>query len=420
VNIVFQVVCQHVEEAAILWLRRDWAMTEPHYTLDDLAKLDGQLDAHLDGLRVAEAAAPAAAWELCREELRWQEPGEVFAAAVLALESAESERLGNVLDLAAASCELSRPLVSALAWLPKELAWQYVPRFLGEHEPGLRRVGIAASAVAGCDPGAVLAESVDDQDELLSARSLRAIGELGRTDLLPALRVHLDDDAERCRCAAAWSAALLSPDDAAVRVLRRVAAEGKERSLAALQLAICRTVAAEARAWLLEFADQDASGVRTAVVGTGILGIVDLVPRLLERMETPALARVAGEAFSMITGVDLAEQDLEGDWPEGFEAGPNDDPADENVEVDPDENLPWPDVAKVKDWWMRHRDEFEPGVRYLCGRPMTEDWLEHVLRYGYQRQRAAAALELAIRRPGTPLFNVKAPGYRQQQLLGLR
>jgi hypothetical protein len=51
---------------------------------------------------------------------------------------------------------------------------------------------------------------------------------------------------------------------------------------------------------------------------------------------------------------------------------------------------------------------------------MTEDWLEHVLRYGYQRQRAAAALELAIRRPGTPLFNVKAPGYRQQQLLGLR
>jgi uncharacterized protein (TIGR02270 family) len=141
---------------------------------------------------------------------------------------------------------------------------------------------------------------------------------------------------------------------------------------------------------------------------------------LVERMDTPPLSRVAGEAFSMITGVDLAGQDLEGDWPEGFEAGPNDDPADENVEMDPDENLPWPDVAKVKDWWMRHRHEFEPGVRYLCGRPMTEDWLEHVLRYGYQRQRAAAALELAIRRPGTPLFNVKAPGYRQQQLLGLK
>ena len=33
---------------------------------------------------------------------------------------------------------------------------------------------------------------------------------------------------------------------------------------------------------------------------------------------------------------------------------------------------------------------------------------------GYQRQRAAAALELAILKPGRPLFEVRAPGWRQQ------
>ena len=49
---------------------------------------------------------------------------------------------------------------------------------------------------------------------------------------------------------------------------------------------------------------------------------------------------------------------------------------------------------------------------------MTIDWLKTVLRDGRQRQRAAAALELAIRQPGTPLFNVAAPGFRQQQILG--
>jgi len=30
------------------------------------------------------------------------------------------------------------------------------------------------------------------------------------------------------------------------------------------------------------------------------------------------------------------------------------------------------------------------------------------MRYGYQRQRTAAAIELAMMHPGTPLFNVKA------------
>ena len=29
-----------------------------------------------------------------------------------------------------------------------------------------------------------------------------------------------------------------------------------------------------------------------------------------------------GESFTLITGVDIAFEDLEGEWPEGFEAGP--------------------------------------------------------------------------------------------------
>ena len=40
-----------------------------------------------------------------------------------------------------------------------------------------------------------------------------------------------------------------------------------------------------------------------------------------------------------------------------------------------------------------------------------------VLRNGRQRQRAAAALELALQQPGQPLFEVRAPGFRQQQPL---
>jgi len=48
---------------------------------------------------------------------------------------------------------------------------------------------------------------------------------------------------------------------------------------------------------------------------------------------------------------------------------------------------------------------------------MTIGSLNHVLRTGYQRQRIAAALELAIHQPGIPLFETRAPGFVQQKLL---
>jgi len=46
--------------------------------------------------------------------------------------------------------------------------------------------------------------------------------------------------------------------------------------------------------------------------------------------------------------------------------------------------------------------------------------LGDVLRRGSQRQRAAAAIELALINPAQPLFEVRAPGYRQRAALGLR
>jgi hypothetical protein len=255
---LFQILRQHVDDAARLWLNRDRAVEEPHYRSDDLARLDGQLDAHLDGLRVAEAASPGAAWELCREELRWQEPGEVFAAAILALESADVEDLGSVSIWPRHRTSFHGRWF--LHWDGCRKSW-HGSTFCGSWASttrdcaasGSRRPPWLAATPAPCWWNRSMTKT-----KCFRARSLRAVGELGRLDLLPAVREHLEDDDARCRYAAAWSVALLSPDDAAVRVLRRIAAEGKERSLAALQLALRRTVAAEARAWLLEFADQGA------------------------------------------------------------------------------------------------------------------------------------------------------------------
>jgi len=143
------------------------------------------------------------------------------------------------------------------------------------------------------------------------------------------------------------------------------------------------------------------------------------IPWLIEKMQEPELARVAGEALSMITGVDLAYDDLETDWPEGFEAGPTENPEDEDVAMDADEDLPWPAHDLLTGWWAEHQHEYAVGTRYLCGRPISRETCLDILKTGTQRQRRGAALELALLSPNEPVFNTSAPAKRQMRLLGL-
>jgi uncharacterized protein (TIGR02270 family) len=408
------VVDQQGDQASHLWLRRDAAVAQPHYTLADLAKLDGQLEGNLDGLRIAGGAG----WTVAeRELLRWREPGEVFAAAVLAFESGAEQRVQRVLALAAASNDCARAVVSALGWLPCDRAAVTIDRFLAAAPAALRRIGIAASSVHRRDPGQPLVEALESEDAALQARALRAIGELGRRELLPLAAESLDAADERVRSAAAWSTALLAADARAADVLKTIVENCSVGSDRALPLVLSRMEAAQAVSWIRHL-QADPKLARPAIRAAGLLGVSELVDGLIEHMRTTTLARLAGEAFCMIAGVQLARVGLEGKRPAGFESGPSEDPADDNVATDPDENLPWPDQDKIAAWWEKHEADFTPGMRYLLGKPISEEWLEQVLRHGFQRQRAAAALELAIRRPGTPLFEVRAPGFRQQELLG--
>jgi uncharacterized protein (TIGR02270 family) len=137
------------------------------------------------------------------------------------------------------------------------------------------------------------------------------------------------------------------------------------------------------------------------------------VPWLIGRMAVPELARVAGESFSTITGIDLAYDDLETDPPADLEAGPTDHPDDENVAMDPDDNLPWPDPALIQNWWQDYGARFAAGTRHLLGQPLSPEACQHALTAGFQRQRRAAAFELALARPDTPLLNWRQPARAQ-------
>ncbi|MDE2593623.1 MAG: hypothetical protein KGL57_05250, partial [Burkholderiales bacterium] len=87
------------------------------------------------------------------------------------------------------------------------------------------------------------------------------------------------------------------------------------------------------------------------------------------------------------------------------------------VALDEDDNLPWPDAAKVQAWWQTHAVSWVPGQRYVAGLAPQRDHLMRLLQAAGQRQRRLAAEYLALLNPAAGLFPIAAPAWRQQRWL---
>ncbi len=410
---VEEIIEQHAEEAAFLWVLRECAARDPHYSLKTLAELDERVEAHLDGLRIAEQKG----WEVCCEALaNTQEKGEIFTATALAVERGDVPGLGAILDFAGDTEELQQGMAAALGWLPFDVVKGVLPGLVNLSCPApLQWLGISACVSHSQDPGPVLSYGLYNEDLRLQARALRAVGELGHVDLADEVEQKLDVEDVDCRFAAAWSLARFGRPSGHIALAELARSEQACASDACLLAVRCLQYGDGTS--LIESLALDPQSQRTAVIATGALGSVARVPWLLSFMRDDEWARAAGEALTMITGVDLDSEGLALGPMSSTSGGPTDEIEGLEVSMDPDENLPWPDVDKVKRWWRDNSKRFTKQ-RHLLGRPIEGEWLSQVLRQGYQRQRAAAALELALVSSRTPQFNVMAPAYRQRVLLG--
>jgi uncharacterized protein (TIGR02270 family) len=406
------VVAQHAEESAILRNVRSVLVRAPHVKVHQLRRLDDRIAAHLEGLAVAGEFG----WKLCESALENPGVGEVFAATVRAIEEKNAAGIDKLLALAEAVPESQAGLISAFGWVSAQFMKGTIKDLLASPTAFRREVGIAACAMHRADPGAALGAALADGDAHLRARGLRLAGEGGRRDLLAACVKALADEDAACRFWAARSAVLLGERDAAIRVLHGIALQAGPHRASAMQCLLKAVDVAQAHA-LLKTVARDAANRRLPIQGAGIAGDPHYVPWLIKQMEDLKLARLAGESFSMITGLDLAYLDLERKPPEDFEAGPTGNPDDENVDMDPDDSLPWPDVAKIQQWWAANGQRFQPGVRCFMGSAPAREHCLQVLKEGYQRQRMAAAEYLCLIAPGTSLFNTRAPAWRQQRWL---
>lgn len=394
------VVQRHADEAAFLWRQRRAAATAPHYRLEHLAKLDERLAAHLEGLRVAGAFGG----QVARARLADGDPGAVFVAAWLAFADREPASMRDALALGLADAAYLDATEEALCWLDAETVAAPVHLLLASPHPQHRRLGLQVAAAQRLDVGTHLDRLLEDPNPPVRAAALSAAGELARRDLAVRVAAHRSETDVDCRYGAARSSVLLGVAEAPAALLEATRVL-PQHAAAATQLAIRWADASTARDWIRSFAAA-ASTRRLAIQMAGAYGDPRCTDWLVEQMRDPVLARVAGEAFSSITGADLRYLDLDLDAPEEAPAGAC-------VE---DEDLPWPQAEAASTWWQQTRTSLPTATRLLCGQPLSSPTAASVLQHGYQRQRHAAALEY-LRLGGPVLFPVRQRADRQRRLL---
>ncbi|MHC6225676.1 TIGR02270 family protein [Pseudomonas sp. X10] len=403
---------QHAEEACFLILLHDYAVHAPHYDLDDLSKLDERIDAHLDGLRIADPVG----LETLLAQLGPHALGEMFASALLAFETKNAEVLSRLSEHLKSTVETERGYLMALGWLDWERVSPWIDRMLASPAPLFRRLGLAACGMHRHDPGPTLLSELSHADPGVLARAARTAGELRRRDLMPTIRAHRLHEDAATRFWANWATAQMG-DEHALEPLRQFAERPGEFQYRALCVLLAWQKRERSIAWIHQLI-QNPEQRRIGIQAIGLLGDPVSVPWLIQQMNNLPYARVAGEAFSLITGADLVLLDLElQDLPD-FDAGPSDAPEDPNVVMDPDEDLPWPDPQPIAAWWQAHGGDFQAGVGYVLGLQQSESSFQRALARGQQRQRIAAACGIARFRPAEVLFPTSAPAWRQKMLLG--
>lgn len=409
---ILQIVSRHVEDAADLWSTRSMLIRAPHVKLKHIDRFDERIAAHLDGIAVAGEAG----WQCCETALASAGAGALFTSTVRAIEDANEAGIDMLLSIAETLPEARKGLVAAFGWVGAGRLKGVVKALLESGSHFRRMVGIACCAMHRVDPGSHLEAAVISAEPLLRARALRVAGDLGRDDLLANCLASLDDQDAECRFWAAWSGVLLGDRGSALAKLVESGRQPTMSSRNPLQLAVMAMELRDVHT-LLAHISKDLGHGRHLVRGVAAAGDPSYVPWLIGLMADLRLARLAGEAFSWISGADLAWLDLERKPPENVQEGPNEDPGDNDIVLEEDFGLPWPDAEKVARWWEENAHRFQNGSRYFVGAPPSGSHCVEVLKNGIQRQRVAAAYWRAISRTDRIVFDCAAPSWRQRRWL---
>ncbi|GHG78615.1 TIGR02270 family protein [Comamonas sp. JC664] len=403
---------RHLAEGAFLWARLENIVRSSRHTLEDAVEQEQRLRAHIDGLLIG---GHAVATRLLKPALEEEDaPLVATAATVLLLQEAQvavvlgllregTEFQHQSLRKALERCE-REDLEARLAVLPASLP------------DSARAAVLEVQALRGWDAGAALLPALKSESPEVTAAALRA-ARATPTRVEPRM-IHtlLDSPSLEVRDAALALGVALGSRSALRRCQQLVAqqAPGSRRAMEWLALSG-------------EPSDLEALLALTripalrcdAVWALGFSGRVSVAEAALAWMRDEDLrfARLASEAFSAITGLELegvyrrelAEE--EADIP--LEA----EDLDADLTPSPEEDLPAADADRVAAWWAEARKRFDAQGRYLRGKPFSAPVLQEALRQEPMRRRHVLAQEALVRSRGTQRLEARTPALQQQLAL---
>ncbi len=398
---------QHVENASFLWVLHRSALSQPHYSPDDLRQLQDRLDKNIQGLTLENEDC----WPLCMAALELEGPGEVFISAIIAFSAENHTNIQAVIDVALTSDENVSAIVSALTWLPKKTTLFWVNKFLLSKNQDHKYLALEACSALGKPPGDYLKTIFSRpeclQHDKLIGCALRMIGELKQYSYATTLKDAIGSKNPEHAFWASWSTALLGPKQdgyhESIEYLCTTALTPGPHQETSINIVFRRLSNPDAHALIKKLAKTNQQ--RAVIHALSALGDPQAIPWLLELMPQTLWARSSAEAYANILGIDLEQDQLSSEAPENLLSGPSDDPSDDNIDMDEDENLPWPNVDKLHEEWNKNAHLFEKGTPYFMGARPAPQALKKVINDGRQRQRHAAALTLATVEANEVLIN---------------
>jgi uncharacterized protein (TIGR02270 family) len=396
-QILWDIYEEHLSEAAWLWGEWEQSLDSPLYAIGDVASgPEERLLAHLDGLVLG---GEPVAKKLLLPALAGEDAGEVAAATWALLQAEDADHQDAVIEALKAA---PPPAVAAMARAISLSPAADISRLLPMWNDGAPAVQAMILDLVGPREPLWARERLDAMfrggQPVAIVAALRAVRRARDRDFLEHVRMALPSPQPEVQRELLTTGLVLGLKETWTLCRSAAAAPGENRRLALGLLAISPDPKDR------DFVRAKATEPETARDGVWALGFcadVPAVDALIQAMANPETAKIAGEAFTSITGVPLVgilAKPGKTVGPEVQEVGPDDPPP----VVRADDYLAEPNPEAVAKWWGRERARFNPVLRYLGGQPRNPDVLRPALATAATWRREVLSIELTLSQVGAP------------------
>jgi uncharacterized protein (TIGR02270 family) len=396
-------LCQeHLSEAAWLWGEWEQSLDSPLYAIADVAVgPEERLLAHLDGLVLG---GDPVARKLLLPALGSEDLGEVAAAAWALLQAEDADHQDAVIEaLGGAPPPAQAAIGRAIGLSPAADISRLLPLW-NDGSPAVQ--AMILDIFAPREPQWVrerLDPAFRSGQPALVAAALRAVRRARDREFADHVRFALQDPRPEVQREAMPTGLVLGLKET-WGLCRSVAATPGESCRLALGLLAIGPDPKDRDYVRGRAADPEAG--RHAIWALGFCADVNAVDALIQAMANPETARLAGEAFTSITGVALVGslcKPGETVGPEAQEVGLDDPPP----VVRAEDFLPEPQAEAVAAWWGKERSRYHPVVRYLHGQPRSTEALRPALASAATWRREILYTELTVSLVSAPRVELR-------------